>query len=157
MAKLHHVKKAAKAYRRFGIKKGQEYWWIKFARCAKQYFATKPKPSQCVRSKYERNLLLLGESLDNDCGVDNIRGAAEAVAELVEEMEDKKAAIAERFPNGCPTMELLEERIEHCTGLVEQLREAARGLEEFYDVAGEDEGDGDYVQPPNVLEGIDWL
>lgn len=63
MARVNHVKKAAKDYPDLGIKKGQEYWWVKPYRCSKRIFTKPPLPSQTTNSEFYATLWGIQEDM----------------------------------------------------------------------------------------------
>lgn len=60
----------------------------------------------------------------------------EAMAEIASEIEnikdkceEKVTNIEEKFPNGCPTLELMQERVEHCLALIMEIESAISEVE----------------------------
>lgn len=88
MPKVHYVAKARKHNKRYGIKKGQPYWWWK-RRAPGQVAGWKvvslspPRPSQLAGSPFMQQVLSLQEGLG--CSAESAREAAEALRELAEE------------------------------------------------------------------------
>lgn len=64
MARVHHVKKARKANKAHGIKKGQEYWWVQPNRWSgKRIFTRPPRPSETTGSEYYGTLWEIQERM----------------------------------------------------------------------------------------------
>ena len=128
MTKLHYVKRARKAYPKQGIKKGDQYWWWKFRvgsrSSGKIRSATKPRPSRLTRSEFHSAILAAQEAVNDAVGaggdklVAALEDAKSTVESLGEECRERYDGMSERFPNGCPTMELLEQRAEACKWII---------------------------------------
>lgn len=181
MARLHHVKKARKAYRKHRILKGQQYWWYKHSiRHAKVYCTIKPP-----RSAYATTSPVIGQLMDmadawesaswklsEKSGLETMAAQfASDVEELINDNDGKISNLEEAFPNGCPTLETLNERKEELEALLEELQTAESDLgaideapldgepdeedEEAYQ-AYQDEINEKETAIANVRESVSW-
>jgi hypothetical protein len=123
MPRVHHVKKARKANRNLGIKKGQEYWWWKNrlpgrAAGVKRVSLTRPTLAQTTGNPFTRSLLEFSErlaGLNEDMEADEIKETINSVAEEVRSLAEEQQEKFDNMPDGLqqgPTGELLEERRE---------------------------------------------
>lgn len=145
MAKLHYVKRALKTYRGTGIKKGQPYWHYKHyrgpkVRCKNQpprsaYLTTSPfvKAMMNLEDRTEE----LKSNTDKDYAVDELRSIADEVREVGETCREGHENMSGNFPNGCPTLDLMQSRIEACETIASKLDDAADELENYADCDGE--------------------
>lgn len=158
MARVHFVKKARKSNKRLGIKKGKPYYWWQHRNCPKQVSLSPPKPSQTTRSEYYAQAYSIQESViesgfPSDVA-DSFRSASEEVRSLAEEQREKVSNMEERFPNGCPSMETLNERADACDALADELDSAADQLD---GVDPEVTDDGDAASEiESIAGGISW-
>lgn len=142
MTKLHFVRRARKTYRGTGVKKGMPYWWWKFQKQPRRISLTKPPRSALVRSPFLSALLDLEDRYESLNGnrvceseeeVDDFNDEVDEIAsdleQLAEECEEARSNMADKFPNGCPTMELLEQRVERCREIAEELRNGGVNLD----------------------------
>lgn len=158
MAKLHFVRKARKSYKRWGIRKGQSYWfWYKMG--AGRFSGKICSTSRPPRSAYLTSSPYTGAMMDLEDrfnGIDPEEGALEVssvledlaseVRDLGSECGDKVDGMSSAFPNGCPTLELLQARVDACEAL-------ARALD---DAAGVLDGESTREDVEAALAGIDW-
>lgn len=138
MARVHFVKKARKARKAEGIKKGESYYWWAFRRGRtswKRFSKEPPRRSQTTQSEYYAAMY---DVEDDYAAIDHgdARHAAEAVREIAsrvsemrDEINDKISNLENAFPNGCPTLELLQERIESLDALESNLEGVADDLD----------------------------
>jgi hypothetical protein len=124
---LHYVKAARKGRRKYGIKRGHPYYWWRFARCEKQYSLVKPpRSAYMTRSPFLRALMDMEDSLDISVWggaeevITQLESAKDVLDELLDELQEKLESLQSAFPNGCPSIELLESRVE----AVEEIRNA---------------------------------
>lgn len=144
MARAHFVKSARKARRKFGIKKGDSYWWWQFRKSHKQYSKTRPKPSQLTRSEFYSSLYAIQEGLEgvaDETAADDVRNAAEEVRSLGEEQRDKASNMESAFPGGCPTIDMLNERADACDTIADELDSAADEIQGLLDGESDDSDD----------------
>ncbi len=118
MPRVTHVRKARKANRALGIKKGQEYWWWKNrlpgrASGVKRVSLRPPRPSQVAGNPFTSAVLALGERLADLTATEDLASELQSVAEdarsLAEEQGEKFDNMPEALQGG-PTGELLTER-----------------------------------------------
>jgi hypothetical protein len=146
MARVHFVKKARKANRTYGIKKGDSYyWWAnRVGRSSRRHVSkSRPTRSQTTMSGYYSIAWgiedgLLDETAECRGGKVSIADLcsdcqfhAEEVRALGEECEDKRFNMEDKFPNGCPTMETLEARKDACETIADALESAAGDMEDL--------------------------
>jgi hypothetical protein len=154
MTKLHFVKSAKKTRRRYGIRRGHSYYWWQFYRCDKQYSLTRPRRSQYMtRSPFLRAMMdledLLGNQTDPGEAVAVLEAAGGTLRELLGGLRESMENLYERFPGGCPTYELLENRVSAVEGIIEQVELAAERVGD-----APDEGKQEYVEA--ILGQIEW-
>ncbi len=115
MPKVYHVKKARKARRKLGIKKGQPYYWWSTLRVVgskgnwrrvstKHYSLKPPKPSQ-LASGFAREVLSLQELFDGAFDtMEEVQAIRDEVSGLVDELksqlEDNLTALPDSFRDG---------------------------------------------------------
>lgn len=113
MPKVTHVKKARKANRAYGIKKGESYYWWKFRFGPKCVSKTYPKRQQLTRSDFYIGLYDLEDRIadlePNDSLADEVSSIIEDIRALAEEQGEKKDNMPEGLQEG-DTGQLLEER-----------------------------------------------
>lgn len=118
MGRVHHVKKARKARKDAGIKKGQEYWWVAFKTARggfKRYFTKPPRPSQCTQSEFYSALYGLQEEIEDAkptdmADLESMRDEwASRARDIGQEQQDKFDNMPEGLQQG-DTGQLLEER-----------------------------------------------
>lgn len=151
MARAHFVKRARKAYRKDGIKKGESYYWWKFRHGAKRRSKTAPRPSQLTQSAFFSGLYASTESFDDavrdatSCQElkDAVDTLHEALDEIKSETEEKLQNMPDSLQQG-PTGELLQERID---GLEEFIQEL-----EGLDIPDEEENDDEEENEESPLE-----
>lgn len=144
MATAHFVKKARKANRAAGVKKGESYWWASFKTgrsSYKRYWKKAPRPSQLTQSEFLSNIYAAQESLedavqdlrDGKVTFEDLAGtideAVTAVHEQGDECEGKKDNMPESLQEG-PTGELLQNRADECDSTAQELETIADTLRE---------------------------
>lgn len=133
MTRLYYVRKARKARRKEGIRKGEPYYWWKFYRCPPRYSATRPPRSAYATRNPDLGALMDCEDEFNTLSPDDepealaadLEALADHVNEIFESCCEKAEAVSQRFPNGCPALEVLEARQDAAYDLDLQLRGAA--------------------------------
>jgi len=143
MPKVHHVKRARKANRELGIKKGQEYWWWKNrlpgrASGVKRVSLSPPRPSQVTGSPFTSAVLALQErlaDLNDGMTAEEIKSEIESVADEARQLADEQSEKKDNMPDALQ---------ESSTG--ELLQERADGLQEWADALEEIDVDEDDVQ-----------
>lgn len=159
------MKKARKANKAAGIKKGDSYYWWKFRYGGKHCSLTRPRPSQLTQSEFLSTLFGIEESI-SDISVtdadgmqqlaDELSSHAEEVRSLGCECSDKASNMENAFPSGSPTIDLLNERSEACDRIADELETAASDAESKISEA---EGDADFDwegEASSIIESIDW-
>jgi len=160
MARLHYVKKARKANKEHGIKKGDSYYWWKFAFGAKRVSKTRPPRSALTQSEFYGALWDAEDAVsdaistwqdgDPEGSRDAIQSALQEAQSMVEDQQsqcdDKISGMESAFPNGCPTLELLQERRDFCDDLISELQNAES---EVQDAESQDEAE-------SAISNISW-
>lgn len=124
-AKVHHVKKARKANKSLGIKKGQEYWWWKFRYGGKQISFENPGVSYQVRlTEYEQSVLDFRNRIEELSKLPNIQDK-ETLVEDIEAYRDELQNRLDNVPDSLQENHILNERIEE----VEEILQGAEDLE----------------------------
>jgi hypothetical protein len=165
MAKLNYVKKARKAHKHAGIKKGESYYWWSMAvggRFVKYYSKEMPPRSRLTNSEFLGAMYdaedalhaaideLRAEKITVQDLAEAVREAAGIVTEQGEECQAKADNLSDAFPSGCPTIELLEERVSACEELAQELEQAADTID---DLADEKDGAEEAAQ---TAEDVSW-
>lgn len=130
MARAHFVKKARRAYRAEGIKKGESYWWWKFKRGTKQRSKTQPRPSQLTQSEFWGAVYDLQERLDGlteSDGAESVRSEIECIIDEIRSLGsdqlDKQGNMPESLQQS-ETGELLENRATGCDDWADNVESA---------------------------------
>ena len=142
MTKVTHVKAARRAIPQIGVKVGDSYYHWKHRRGPKQVGKTYPKRSQLTTSEFLKAMYDAEDELEkaidtfdhdqlsaSDLAV-SVTDAAMIVNEQKEACEESKGNIEDKFPNGCPTIDLLDQRIDACETIAAELEDAAAELNE---------------------------
>tara|TARA_R110000744_G_scaffold309490_1_gene417373 strand:- start:372 stop:842 length:471 start_codon:yes stop_codon:yes gene_type:complete len=111
MPKLNHVKKARKD--NSAVKRGESYYWWKFAFGAKQYSKERPPRSRLTQSEYFSTLWDLEDSFDAADSATELETQFEDFRNALEELRDSQEEKLENMPESLqssPTGELLQER-----------------------------------------------
>lgn len=135
MANVQFVKAARKDYPEQGIKKGEPYYWWKFAYGPKCYSKTPPRGSQLTQSEFMQTMLGheetvsdLLDAFDADTLADDIRAIADEIESFGDEQTDKFDNMPESLQSGS-TGELLTERADACSTIADELRTFADEIE----------------------------
>jgi hypothetical protein len=124
MARAHFVKKARKAIRDAGIKKGDSYYWWKFRFGGKRVSKTPPKPSQLTQSDFWSAVYSAQESAGT---VPSFADLKDACDNLVSDLQDIESATQDKFdnmPEGLQqgdTGQMLEERVAAIQDVISEL------------------------------------
>lgn len=174
MPRVHHVKKARKDNE--VCKKGEEYFWWKNKTSATTSVVRKsktyPRPSQLTLNPYYSEVYSIQEEIEDQGEVvdqpaaENMVSALEAakdrLEELQQEQDEKFSTMEESFPNGCPSMEILEQRRDALEMLVDEIDSAISDIEgiEWPDRDDDEEPDEEdescIDQAQSALESIGW-
>jgi hypothetical protein len=149
VARAHFVKKARRAYKADGIKKGESYWWWKFRYGDKHRSKTQPKASQLTQSEFLSTLYGIQEQIADLLPDEDLKASVEGVAEelrnLGSECEDKRSNMPDSLQDS-ETGVLLEERASACESAADELE----AIDFDYD---EDDEDEDGVPTTEFLTG----
>lgn len=139
MARLHFVKKARKADKAAGIKKGDSYYWwslrySKMSRGVIHKSKTKPPRSRLTTSAYygvvwDTEDAIAATAPEADALRSACEDAASALDELAGEQEEKLNNMPDALQSA-PTGELLNERKEACENAAQELRDLAGDIED---------------------------
>lgn len=170
MARVHFVKKARKANKAAGVKKGESYyWWAnRVGRSSiKRYSKTPPRRCQTTNSEFyaamyaaEDDLAdIAGDARNEKAGHEDVSAALREAANFVEEARDmcqeKYDNMENAFPSGCPTMELLQSRIDSCESIMQELESAADEVDSLEE-SDEDDATPLIEQAADIVDGVDW-
>lgn len=170
MPKVNFVKKARKANSDHGIKKGESYYWWKFRFGGKRVSKTPPRRSQLTQSEYYGAMFDAEDVVEDaialfikDGDADSLRGAIEEARNVVDEQmnecDDKASNLENAFPNGCPTLELLQQRRDACENISSCLDSAEGEVEDYEPSEGKDaETEDEYRERiAEAVQGqLDW-
>ncbi len=120
MARVHFVKKARKADKEQGIKRGDSYYWWKFRYGGKIKSMTRPKPQQLTQSSYQIALYDMSDIISGltvEDGEDGLQERLDSVKEMVEELKQGCEESLENIPEqlrdssgaGCTLTERIDE------------------------------------------------
>ena len=124
MPHVHFVKKARKADRNAGIKKGDSYYWWKFRFGGKNKSKSKPKQSQLTRSEFWGNIFGLQEDHEKPPEYDDLESTVEEIKSQLEEWRDEQEERRSNMPDALQdseTGELLQERYDALDSAVSDL------------------------------------
>lgn len=142
MARVTFVKKARKAIKSAGIKKGEPYYWWKFRFGGKHVSKTPPRRSQLTQSSKKAALFDAEDSLadaianvqSGKWGLSDLRDTLEQCAEdvraVAEEYRESANNMEAAFPNGSPKIDELMERADEVESTAEELDQVVNGLED---------------------------
>ena len=152
MPKVHHVKKARKDNP--VVKKGESYYWWKFAYSPKRYSKTYPRASQLTQSD---KLSRYSEAQETGGDIDTqehvldivivLEEVAGSVREIGEEYHESADNIREYFAES-ETADECEEKCYMCEGTADSIEEAIVSLEALTEVEEE------AIQ--EVIDAIEW-
>lgn len=163
--RLHFVKKARKAYRADGIKKGDSYYWWKFAYGPKIRSKDEPRRSQLTQSEFIGAMLDFEDTYDAllanpdpESLVDELKSLADEVRSYGDEQRDKAQNVEQAFENGSPVIDLLNERGDACDTIADELDGAASDAESAVEEwESEQEGEDEEDKDPFTFEAnVDW-
>lgn len=154
MPRVHHVKKARKDNP--AVKKGEAYFWWKFAYAPKRYSKTHPRASQLTQSDklaryYEAQETI--EDLDALGDIADIVEVLEEVAENVQEIANEYQESADNIRDYFPESEIAdecEEKANACEETFACIEDAVSTLQDL------DLGDDDFETVPNIVNDIAW-
>lgn len=160
MARAHFVKKARKANKAAGIKKGDSYWWWAFMVGGrggpKHYSKTRPRPSQLTQSSFLSGILAAQEAIEDlpvddiDAIVDGLEGIKGDVEGLGDECDSSLQNMPEGLQQG-PTGELLQSRVDACQEVCSSIDDAISEIESLRDE--EEEKDNSHSDKISTILG----
>lgn len=136
MTRAHFVKKARKAYRNDGIKKGESYYWWKFRHGAKQRSKIRPRQSQLTQSEFWSTVYSCREQIEDVPGCTDLESVRDDVVSQLELMRDEIEGRKDNMPEGLQegsTGQMLEERMNALDECVSALQDV--------DCSGDEDGD----------------
>ena len=153
MPRVHHVKKARKDNP--AVKKGEPYYWWKFAFSPKRFSKTRPRASQLTQSDklsryYEAQETI--EDLDAQGDIQSIIEVLQEVAENIQEIADEYQEGADNILSHfevSSTAEECEEKSYACESTAISIEEAISELENL-------ELSDDIETVPNIISDISW-
>lgn len=118
MPKVNHVKKARKTWRGTGIKKGDEYYWWKFAFGPVCRSKTPPRRAQLTRSDFLSQLYDIQDGMedrfiDPETFEEDRDGLVEELQGMQEECQERLDNMPPELQETAPSAVLLQERIEN--------------------------------------------
>lgn len=125
MPRVHFVKKARKDNP--ACKAGESYYWWKFRFGGTHYSKEAPKASQLTQSDFLSRAYELNERIEDlqPGSVDDLISEVEDISNefqnLGDECQDKLGAMPEQLQESSDAGQLLQERIDACEGLVNDL------------------------------------
>jgi hypothetical protein len=99
MPRVHHVKKARKADRGNGIKKGESYYWWKFRYGGKCKSKTYPRPQQLTQSGFLMAVYDIDDMKNQLTPSDTASGIEEALTAIKDAVETLKEECEGSFDN----------------------------------------------------------
>lgn len=129
MPKVHHVKKARKANKERGIKKGASYfWWSTMigGRGVKRYSLTRPKPSQLTNSEFWSTYYSLQEDASDapPQSTEDVEPQRDDIVSQLEQLRDDTDDKFNNMPDGLQqgdTGQMLEERVSGLEDVISEL------------------------------------
>lgn len=145
MTTLHHVKKARKAIPSAGIKKGDSYYWWKFAYGSKQVSKERPRRSRLTQSVFYASLYDIEDDIADlkpDDGLkDAVDSIIQSIRDLAEEQDEKRSNMPDALQES-DTGTMLEERKEACEAAADELEAIDIDIED----KSSDETEEEYFQ-----------
>lgn len=128
MARAHFVKKARKAHKEGGIKKGESYYWWAFMVGGrggpKHYSKTPPKRSQLTQSEFLGSLYDLEDAISDLTADDGLESAVSDIAQQFRDLGDEQEGKKENMPDALQdseTGQMLEQRKDRCHEIADEL------------------------------------
>jgi hypothetical protein len=165
--KVHHVKKARKTNKRYGIIRGEPYWWWKTRTPGslsgiKRVSLKPPRPSDLAGSPFVRSFLSIQERVEDmtvstkeeaEEARDGLREAASDVRELRDEEEEKYDSIPDSLKES-PSGEVVRGRRDGCESTAESLDEAAEKIDDLLKDWIDEGDDRDDEDRPDTAEEV---
>ena len=155
MPRVHHVKKARKDNP--AVKKGEPYYWWKFAYSPKRFSKTRPRASQLTQSDKLSRYYEAQETIDDlDAQgditeiIETLQEVAEEVRQIGEEYQESADNIRDYFEESS-TADECEEKVGYCESTADSIEEAVSNLENL-------DPSFEYIENmvPDVISDISW-
>lgn len=150
-------RKARKDYPNDGIKKGDQYWYVKIktgARSSKVMRQIAPfKPSQLTSSPYLSTLYGWEESKSQVTSPDDLEDLITTIRELGEQCQESFENMPEGLQQG-DTGQLLEERANACEEAANELEEIQTEWQNADDTCSECDGSGQVTEDCTSCNGL---
>lgn len=170
MARLNFVKKARKANKAAGIKKGDSYYWWKFRTGGrggiKRISKTRPRRSALTQSEFYGTMYdaeddlaaALADFITEKISFNDLAASCEQAAEEVRRAGEECQEKYDNMPDGLQqgdTGQMLETRVRQCDEIADQLDNAATNVR---DVEPEESAEADESRQTaaDEVEGISW-
>lgn len=172
MARLHFVKKARKANKDAGIKKGDSYYWWKFMSGGrggpKIYSKTKPRRSQLTQSEFlgamydaEDSIADAAAAFEKDNDFEALASACDDAASDVRSAGEECQSKLDNMPEGLQqgdSGQLLERRVEAAETIADELESAGASIR---DAEPDDPENAEQMEEAkqtveSEIEGISW-
>lgn len=125
MARTHFVKKARKAIRYAGIKKGDSYYWWKFRFGGKRVSKTPPKQSQLTQSDFWSAVFSAQETAAESVPeFDSLASVRDDLVYDLQNIEDETQGKFDNMPEGLQqgdTGQMLEERVSAIQDVISEI------------------------------------
>ena len=141
MPKLNFVKKARKDNP--VAKRGEPYYWWKFAFGSKQYSATRPPRSSLTQSEYFSQLWAMEDGFQGADTAEELASQIEQFKSELEELRDAQEEKKDNMPESLQessTGELLQERYDALDEWIDELE----GLDTDYDTTSTDDSEEEF-------------
>lgn len=183
MPKVTHVKKARKAIKDAGIKKGDAYYWWKFRYGGIRRSLTPPKASQLTQSTFLSTVLGIGEHVEDittllwndDMTTEDAESELQDLAQQLRDAGEDAQSSLDNMPEGLQqgtTGQLLQTRVEQTETTADELEnieapEDADFTDDDYDLpkdatddqklkALDDMRQARRTEMADAIDGIDW-
>lgn len=174
MPRLNFVKKARKAQKEHGIKKGDSYYWAAFRigrSSIKKVWKERPRPSQLTLSEFMGSFLSVQEMIEDsiaevqnagedrkavDAAIEDLASNLETAADEIQELSDQCDEKLNNMPEGLqqgPSGQTLEQRRDRCSELSDEIRSLADDVRNTQSDDPEEDPAGEAVR---LAEEIDW-
>jgi hypothetical protein len=124
MARAHFVKKARKAIKDGGIKKGDSYYWWKFRYGGKRVSKTPPKQSQLTQSDFWGAVYSAQESASDVPDFESLASSRDDLVAEFQNIEDETQGKFDNMPENLQmgdTGQMIEERVSAIQEVISEL------------------------------------
>lgn len=133
MTRLHFVKKARKDIPDYDIKKGDSYYWWKFAYGRKQCSKTRPERSRLTQSEFFSQLYAIEDNLYGLTAQEDLESARDDIVSELEtlrdECQDKHDNMPEQLQDS-GSGELLQNRVDSLDEFIDELNDVDLEVDE---------------------------